>query len=77
MKRSRLVVVALLPILLGALLVHAPNGWAFTAANGGWEYPAFLVVAAAVQAMIGDGAYALRPVSLTRLQSAKSFSKTA
>lgn len=56
---GRVVSLALLPILLGALAVHAPNGWLFTAANGGWEYPAFLAIAAAAHAFIGDGAFAL------------------
>lgn len=56
----RLVSLATLPILIGALAVHLPNGWVFSAPNGGWEYPAFLVVLAVVQALIGEGAYALR-----------------
>lgn len=55
---SRAVALALLPILLGAVYVHAGNGWLFTAPNGGWEYPAFLAVAALAQALIGDGAFA-------------------
>ena len=58
---TRAVSVALLPILLGAVLVHAGNGWVFNAPNGGWEYPAFLTLAALVQALAGDGAFALRP----------------
>lgn len=49
-----------LPILLGALWVHAGNGWVFSTANGGWEYPAFLVAATIVQSLLGSGAYALR-----------------
>ena len=49
-----------LPILLGALWVHAGNGWVFNATNGGWEYPAFLAAAIIVQALLGDGAFALR-----------------
>lgn len=28
-------------------------------ANGGWEYPLYLTLLAVVQAMLGDGAYAL------------------
>jgi putative oxidoreductase len=60
---GRLVSFALLPVLLGALMVHAPNGWLFTAPNGGWEYPAFLAVAALAQALIGDGAFAVKPVA--------------
>lgn len=52
----RLVAAALVPVLVGAALVHLPNGWLFTSANGGWEYPAFLAVAAVVQFLIGDGA---------------------
>ena len=56
---SRWVSAALIPILIGATWAHAGNGWVFTAANGGWEYPAFLTIAAAVQALLGDGKYAL------------------
>jgi putative oxidoreductase len=61
---ARIVSVALLPVLLGALLVHAPNGWVFNAPNGGWEYPAFLVLAAVVHVLIGDGVFAVKPVAL-------------
>ena len=61
---GRWVSVALLPVLVGALLVHAPNGWLFTAQNGGWEYPAFLVVAALTHVLAGDGAFAVRPAGL-------------
>lgn len=59
--RSREVAVITLPILLGATWVHSANGWMFGMPNGGWEYPAFLVVAAAVVALLGDGAHALAP----------------
>ena len=57
---TRWVSAALVPVLLGAAWVHAGNGWLFTAPNGGWEYPAFLAVAAIAQALLGDGAFALR-----------------
>ncbi len=56
---TRWVALALIPILLGAAWVHAPNGWVFSAPNGGWEYPVFLAVASLVQSLLGDGAYAL------------------
>lgn len=69
---SRLVNLALLPVLIGALVIHAPNGWLFTAANGGWEYPAFLTLAALAQILIGDGAFAVKPLSLTGGTSDKS-----
>lgn len=55
----RAVALILLPVLLGAAWAHAGNGWLFTNANGGWEYPAFLVLAACVQVLIGDGAFTL------------------
>lgn len=61
---SRWVSVALLPILLGALSIHFANGWVFTAPNGGWEYPAFLSVAALAHVLAGDGAFALKPAGL-------------
>lgn len=47
--------------LFMASTVHFGNGWSFTNANGGWEYPVFLTIAAAVIALAGDGAAALRP----------------
>src|SRR5689334_24571260 len=56
---GRWVSAALIPVLLGATWAHAANGWVFTAPNGGWEYPAFLVAAALAHVLIGDGAYAL------------------
>ena len=50
------------PILLGAIVtVHGRNGWLFEAPGGGWEYPAYLFVLCVAQAMLGDGAYGLRP----------------
>lgn len=57
---SSLVALAALPVLLGAAWVHAGNGWLFTNANGGWEYPAVLVLLAVGVALLGDGAYSLR-----------------
>ncbi len=56
---TRWVAALIIPVLLGATWAHAGNGWLFTAPNGGWEYPAFLTVAALVQALLGDGAFAL------------------
>ena len=56
---ARWVAAALLPVLLGAVWAHAGNGWLFSAANGGWEYPAFLAAAALVQVLLGDGRFAL------------------
>lgn len=55
----RLVALLLLPVLFGAFTVHFGNGWIFSNQGGGWEYPAFLVVAAIVQFLVGDGPYAL------------------
>jgi putative oxidoreductase len=58
--QTRLVALALIPVLLGATWVHSGNGWLFTAQGGGWEYPLFLAVAAVVQALLGGGAYAVK-----------------
>lgn len=57
---TRWVALALLPILLGAAAVHWGNGWVFSNANGGWEYAAFLAVAAVAQSLLGAGRYRLR-----------------
>jgi putative oxidoreductase len=56
---TRWVAIGLIPILLGAAWVHAGNGWVFSAANGGWEYPVFLIAASIVLSMLGNGRYAL------------------
>lgn len=56
---SRYIALLLVPIMLGATWVHLPNGWLFNVPNGGWEYPAFWTVTLFVQALLGDGAYAL------------------
>lgn len=55
---TRLVSILLIPIIFGAILTHYPNGWSFTAPNGGYEYVAFLLVALIVQALLGNGALA-------------------
>lgn len=57
---ARQVALALVPVLIGATWAHGGNGWLFTAQGGGWEYPAFLSVAAIAQYLIGEGAFALR-----------------
>jgi putative oxidoreductase len=46
-------------IMLGAIYVHAPNGWVFNAEGGGWEYPVFLFVALVAQVLLGPGAFSL------------------
>lgn len=63
---TRATALALIPIMLGATAVHWGNGWVFSAANGGWEYPALLAVLMVVQALLGPGAYALK---LARIKS--------
>ena len=69
---SRIASLAMVPVMIGTIVfVHGTNGWAFGNEGGGWEYPAFLTVALLVQALLGDGAYALgrerepRPAAIT------------
>ena len=57
---TRYVALAMVPVLLGATYVHSSAGWLFSNEGGGWEFPAFWAVALIVQAMLGDGALALR-----------------
>ena len=70
----RWIALALIPVLLGATWVHSGNGWLFTSANGGWEYPAFLSVSALVQVLLGAGAFAL---SRDGLANARTTLRTA
>jgi len=57
---TRLVALALIPVLLGSIVfAHWSAGWLFSNPGGGWEYPAFLIAASAAQALLGDGALAV------------------
>jgi len=56
---TRAVALALVPVLLGATWAHLGNGWTFSAPKGGWEYPAFLTLAALVVGLLGDGRYSI------------------
>lgn len=49
--QTRLVSLALIPVLAGALWAHAGNGWVFSGNGGGWEYPLFLIVISVVVAL--------------------------
>lgn len=60
---ARLIAAVAAVELFAASTVHFGNGWMFTNANGGWEYPVFLAVSAAALALLGDGAYALKPTT--------------
>ncbi len=57
---TRPVLALMIPILLGATWAHSGNGWVFSAANGGWEYPLFLVVASVVALLAGPGKWSLQ-----------------
>lgn len=57
--RVRLAALALLPILVGATWAHAGNGWLFTNAGGGWEYPLVLAMLTWLQFLLGGGVLAL------------------
>lgn len=57
--RTSIAALAALPVVLGATLVHSGNGWLFTGSNGGWEYPAVLVLLCICVALLGSGSYSL------------------
>ena len=64
--RVRWISILLVPVMIGASLALAPNGWMFNAPNGGWEFPAFLAFALTAQAFLGNGAFALGTTSSSR-----------
>ena len=43
----------------GSVLGHAANGWLFTNAGGGWEYPVLLGFATLALVFTGPGAFAV------------------
>ncbi|ARU54309.1 putative membrane protein [Oleiphilus messinensis] len=60
---TRWVALGVIPILLGATVVHWGNGWLFTRTGGGWEYPLVLTLMAVIQFYLGSGRLALKPDS--------------
>jgi putative oxidoreductase len=57
---ARQVALVLSPVMAVVVSVHAANGWVHTAPGGGWEYPAFLLLASVALWLAGDGALSLR-----------------
>jgi len=64
--KTRIFSALVIPILLGATWAHSANGWLFTNAGGGWEYPLLLTVIAIVQMGLGDGRYAISTYFLSK-----------
>ena len=58
--KTRIVSLALVPVLLGAAWFgHGVNGFNWSNAGGGWEYPVMWAVVQAALAALGDGAWTL------------------
>lgn len=57
---TRPISLLLLPVMIGATLQHAGLGWSFTNQGGGWEFPAFWTATLVAQALLGNGAFAVR-----------------
>ena len=57
--QTRLAALAALPILIGATVPHAGNGFLFSSPNGGWEFPVFWILVLIVVALLGGGAWAV------------------
>jgi putative oxidoreductase len=52
-------------LLFAAGLAHLQNGWMFAVQGGGYEFPVFWAIACFVLALLGDGAYALKPFDIS------------
>jgi putative oxidoreductase len=63
---TRLAAALSIPVLAGATWVHAGNGWVFSNAGGGWEFPLLLVVLAAIVTIQGAGSLALENTEAVR-----------
>ena len=61
---ARQTALALVPVVVVAAWVHAPNGWVHTSTGGGWEYPVFLIAASIALWLLGDGAAAIKRSAL-------------
>jgi len=65
---------ALVPVLAGAFWVHSGNGWVFSAAGGGWEYPLFLIL---VSVVVSLQAFAVRSRGTDRAPALRSVAQQA
>ncbi|MBI1384671.1 MAG: DoxX family membrane protein [Rhizobiales bacterium] len=75
---SRLVSLAMLPVLAGSILfVHGDKGWLFSNEGGGWEFPAFLIVASLAQVFLGNGALSLGTLLGERMAPAGASGRLA
>ncbi|HAS46798.1 MAG TPA: hypothetical protein DCS93_40310 [Microscillaceae bacterium] len=62
----RVAALVLMPITLGILVYHFPNGWVFHRPGGGWEYPEMILVNLIAIFCLGAGKYHLRFPSLSK-----------
>jgi putative oxidoreductase len=70
---TRWAALALVPLMLGTIIFdRGASGWVFSNPGGGWEFPAFWTVTLIVQALLGDGAFALR-VPFLRMRPAHAI----
>lgn len=46
-------------LLAAAFFGHGGNGWLFSNANGGWEFPVFWAIACFALALMGPGAHSM------------------
>jgi putative oxidoreductase len=66
--KTRWIALGLIPVLLGAAWVHIGNGWVFSNAGGGWEYPIYLIVISVVVALQAQPAAATATARNTSAQ---------
>lgn len=63
---SRIISIILIIEMLCILNVHFHNGFIFSNAGGGWEYPAMIVMTALALFFLGNGCYSL-PIARKKL----------
>ncbi len=56
---SRVAVLLLMPVAIGVLIYHVPNGWVFHNPGGGWEYPKLIIVSLVSIFLLGTGKYGM------------------
>ncbi len=64
---TRLIAILTVIQMIVISFIHSANGWSFSNAGGGFEYPAFMALTALSLALLGNGRFSIVPQKYRQL----------